>query len=79
MKAKIILKEPINADPYYSVYYFANDWNIAAVYHFRYNEPDDSSWNKEKNLARAMDLAKRIEAGTTNKETTIYETQSTDD
>ena len=76
MKAKVTLVEPIDRDPYYAVYYQITEekmWNIAKVFSFRHE--GSGLWDKEKNLADAMELAKRIESNPGETEITIYESK----
>lgn len=78
MKAKLILTEPVDRDPFYAVYFKtidAEDWSIAKV--FSYKPGGEGIWSQEKNLANAMELVKRIEESNGVKETIIYETDTT--
>lgn len=76
MKAKLILVEPIDRDPFYAVYFKLNpeaeDWNIAKVFSFRHG--GEGIWKREKNFADAMELVKMIEESKGQTETIIYET-----
>lgn len=79
MKSRVTLVEPIDRDPFYAVHYQTKDsepWSIAKVFTFRLTtEEEGSVWSQEKNLAAAMELAKRIELNSGETSIIIYETK----
>lgn len=78
MKSRVTLVEPIDTDPFYAVHYQTKDsgqWIVAKVFNFRLNTEESSIWSQEKNLAGAMELAKRIELSSGETSIIIYETK----
>ena len=75
-KTRVVLTEPIDGDPYYSVQLYTYKqvwyWSTIRCISFRYN--GDGIWSQERAQADALDLAKRLEEKGEGKETVVYQT-----
>ena len=76
-KVKIVLTEPIDNDPYYSVqvYVFHSVWYWSTVRCFSFRWGQTGIWAREKAEQDALELAKRLEDGGKPKETIIYQSE----
>ena len=75
-KTRVLLTEPIDGDPYYSVqiYTYKQVWYWSTIRCITFRDGGEGIWSKERAFADAIDLAQRLEEKGNVRETVVYQT-----
>ena len=70
---KVIIKKLIEVDGVCKFNVYADN-DLISSHHFKPGQSDESIWNEEKNLNKALEIAKKLEAGQKKIEEVVYQT-----